>query len=169
MEIKLAKLNENMENQLKSFIYNSPDLPDIYKLIDNDFYKTVTELENYSNGLNLPENFVPYTVFYALDENTKDIVGQVSVRHSLNEYLRFRGGHIGYYVTPSSRKAGVGTKILEQTLKFCREINLDKVLITCNEDNIGSNKIILNNRGIFESTEIDPDGIFFNRYWISLI
>lgn len=104
MGIKLVRLEYDMEDKVKKFINESPYLPEIFKLVDNDFNKTVHAYENYSNGINLPEGFVPYTMFYALDIDTDSIVGQVSVRHELNDYLKFRGGNIGYYVCPNQRK-----------------------------------------------------------------
>ncbi len=168
MGIKLVKLSSSMEIKLRDFLLESPDLPEVFKLIDNDFNKTVQEYENYSNGINLLKGFVPYTIFYAVDTNTNNIVGQMSVRHELNDYLKFRGGHIGYYVCPSQRKKGIGTKMLEQVIGFCKDINLDRILITCDESNIGSNKIILNNGGVLESKEIDSNGVEFNRYWINI-
>ncbi|MGL6106150.1 GNAT family N-acetyltransferase [Romboutsia sp.] len=116
----------------------------------------------------MPEGFVPYTIFYALDIDTNNIVGQASVRHELNDYLNFRGGHIGYYVCPNQRKKGFGTEMLNEALRFCKELNLNKVLVTCDETNIGSNKIILNNYGILDSKDIDSDGVNFNRYWINI-
>ncbi|MBC6002632.1 GNAT family N-acetyltransferase [Paeniclostridium sp. NSJ-45] len=168
MGIKLVKLSNSMEIKLRDFLLESQDLPEVFKLIDNDFNKTVQEYENYSNGINLPKGFVPYTIFYAVDTNTNNIVGQMSVKHELNDYLKFRVGHIGCYVCPSQRKKGIGTKMLEQVIGFCKDINLDRILITCDESNIGSNKIILNNGGVLESKEIDSNGVEFNRYWLNI-
>lgn len=168
MRIKLVRLDYDMEDNIKKFINESPDLPEIFKLIDNDFNKTVHEYENYSNGINLPAGFVPYTMLYSLDINTNSIVGQASIRHELNDYLKFRGGHIGYYVCPNQRGKRFGTEILKEVLELCKEFELNKILITCDESNIGSNKIILNNSGVLDCKEIDSNGVKFNRYWINI-
>lgn len=168
MRIKLVRLDYDLEDKVKKFINESQDLPEIFKLVDNDFNKTVHAYDNYSKGVNLPEGFVPYSIFYALDIDTNNIVGQISVRHKLNDFLKFRGGHIGYYVCPNQRKKGFGTEMLSEILEFCKEIELNKVLVTCDETNIGSNKIILNNHGALDSKDIDSNGVKFNRYWINL-
>ena len=58
---------------------------------------------------------------------------------------------------------------LKMTLPFCREIGLDKVLITCIDGNIGSEKTILANGGIYESTIHEPiENVDLKRFWITL-
>jgi len=57
-------------------------------------------------GVNLPDGWVGSTFLVAdLDEQ---IIGRVSIRHELNEFLRTRGGHIGYCVLPAYRRRGIG-------------------------------------------------------------
>lgn len=123
MGIKLVKLSNSMEIKLRDFLLESHDLPEVFKLIDNDFNKTVQEYENYSNGINLPKGFVPYTIFYAVDTNTNNIVGQMSVKHELNDYLKFRVGHIGY-VRHVVNRSPLGRKLTLSVEKF----NLNVVL-----------------------------------------
>ena len=54
-------------------------------------------------------------------------------------------------------------------LPFCREIGLDKVLITCMDGNIGSEKTILANGGVYESTVHEPnENEDLKRFWIEL-
>lgn len=50
---------------------------------------------------------------------------------------------------------------------MCAELNLQKVLITCDKDNIGSAKTIQNNYGVLEN-EIQTSNIAetLQRYWI---
>ena len=47
-----------------------------------------------SQGLDLPEGYVPDTV-YVLENDEGDYVGIVNLRHCLNEALRQGAGHIG--------------------------------------------------------------------------
>ena len=57
--------------------------------------------------------------------------------------------------------------MLKMALPFCGSIGLDKVLITCNDDNIGSEKVMLANGGEYESTVFEPEeGVNLKRYWI---
>ncbi|MFR4767024.1 MAG: GNAT family N-acetyltransferase, partial [Paraclostridium sordellii] len=74
---------------------------------------------------------------------------------------------IGYSVRPCERKKGYATEILRQNIINCKEYGLDKVLITCDYDNVGSEKVILANGGVFES-DIEADGTIKKRYWIKL-
>ena len=169
MKIKLVLLHPDMEERIYKFIGESPDLPSIFTLVDNDFIKTVKTYYDHSHGIDLPDNYVPYTVFYAIDIESGNIVGQISIRHKLNTSLKFRGGHIGYYVSPKYRNMGIGTQMLSKSIEYCKYIHLDKVLVTCDEKNIGSNQIILHNHGILDSKGLDLDEIRFNRYWIDVV
>ena len=66
------------------------------------------------------------------------------IRHELNEFLLKIGGHIGYGVVPEKRRKGYATSMLQKSLSYAKNIPLDKVLITCDEDNFGSIKVIEN-------------------------
>ena len=91
------------------------------------------------------------------ENNTKGI---------LNICLNY-GGHIGDGVRPSERRKGYATKIIGLALKECQKLNIDKVLLVCDKDNIGSAKSIKNNGAILEN-EIVKDGKTIQRYWIEI-
>lgn len=93
-----------------------------------------------------------------------DLIGFVSFRHSIdNEFLRTEGGHIGYSIRPAYRRQGHASRALGLTLARAREIGLDRVLLTCDEDNLGSARTIESQGGVFESMY----GVK-RRYWIAL-
>ena len=46
-------------------------------------------------------------------------------------------------------------------------LGINKVLIVCDKDNVGSAKSILNNSGVLEN-EVVVDGVVEQRYWITL-
>ena len=97
------------------------------------------------------------------------VVGMIQVRHYFNDYLSEYGGHIGYSVKLSERRKGYATAMLSAVLPYCREIGLDRILITCVDGNIGSEKAILNNGGVYESAVIEPnEKIRLKRFWIDL-
>lgn len=132
--------------------------------IDND----IISLINRHKGINLPDGWVPDSVLFMFDELNNTIIGIVSIRHSLTNTLKFRGGNIAYYIKPSQRNKGYANKILSLALKYCNEmLCLDKVLITCSKNNIGSIKTILNNGGILHSEDIDNKEEF-QRYYINI-
>ena len=124
-------------------------------------------LAEHERGENLPENHVPSTFLFAF-AGTR-IVGRVSIRHSLNQYLERFGGHIGYVVVPEYRRQGYATEILRQSLQIAHQkLGLKRVLVTCDDDNVGSAKTIEKNGGVLESIVTCPDGDKpKRRYWIA--
>ena len=95
--------------------------------------------------MNLPEQHVPSTFLVA--DIDGQIVGRVTIRHELNDFLRVEGGHIGYCVLPGFRRRGYATEILRQALIVARSIGIDRVLVTCDDDNAASIAVIEANGG----------------------
>ena len=92
------------------------------------------------------------------------VIGFLMLRRSLdNEFLRTQGGHIGYSIRPDRRRLGHASRALGLALAEARAIGLDRVLITCDTDNIASARTIEKQGGVFESTYGDK-----RRYWIDL-
>ena len=106
------------------------------------------------------------SIYFAFAEDK--IIGTIAVRHALNDSLINSGGHIGYSVRPSERRKGYGTKMLALALEKARGLGLDKVLITCDKDNIASAKTAVKNGGIMENEIAEETGNILQRYWITL-
>jgi len=117
-------------------------------------------------GLNLPEGYVPATMLWLIDKG--EFIGRIQIRHK--EPVLVCSGHIGYYIRPSKRKMGYGKKILEMALPEAQKIGLKKVLLTCNDDNIGSIRIIESNGGVLENiVDGEKEGEKKKRrYWIKI-
>ena len=130
------------------------------------FGRYLEVLAERERGENLPANHVPSTFLFAF-AGTR-IVGRVSIRHSLNPHLERVGGHIGYVVVPGYRRQGYATAILQQSLQIAHQkIGLKRVLVTCDDGNVGSIRTIEKNGGVLESIVTGPDGdIPKRRYWI---
>ena len=77
------------------------------------------------------------------------------------------GGHIGDGIRPSERRKGYATKMISLASEECKRRGMDKSLLVCDKDNIGSVKSIDNNGGVLES-EVLEDGRLIQRYWIML-
>lgn len=93
----------------------------------------------------------------------------LSIRLELIGYLERYGGNIGYSVRPSFRQQGHAKRMLAMALPLCRELGLKKLLITCLEDNIASERTIRANGGIYESTVYDESkDVRLKRFWIEL-
>ena len=113
------------------------------------------------------ETHVPATHLWAVAED--ELVGRISIRHELNDALRIEGGHIGYDTVPSFRGRGVATEMLRQALPVARTLGLTEVLITCDDTNAASIRIIERNGGVLRETK----ALAANRppkryYWITL-
>jgi predicted acetyltransferase len=123
-------------------------------------------LKQQARGENLPPDHVPSTFLFAFDASR--IVGRVSIRHKLNDFLLRVGGHIGYVVVPEFRRRGYATVILRLALRIAHEqLGIDRVLVTCDDDNVGSIRTIERNGGILEDVVSQRDlEKPRRRYWI---
>ena len=124
----------------------------------------IKQLEDHRAGINLPRRFVPSTFLIA--EVDGDLVGRTSIRHRLNEFLLHEGGHIGYGVLPTHRRRGYATEILRQSLIIVRSMGVDRTLVTCDDDNIGSIRAIEACGGQLENVVTNEQGAPRRRYWI---
>ena len=135
--------------------------------VADDFGEYLKRLKSWSEGRDLPGGYVANTYLVGVVED--EIVGRLSLRHTLNDFLRRFGGHIGYGVIPSQRKHGYATEMLRQALPVAKSLGINEVLITCDDDNIPSQKVIKSNGGVFENKVPNPDTDQLTyRYWIDL-
>lgn len=96
-------------------------------------------------------------------------VGRVGIHHTLTDGLRVFGGHIGYDTRPSFRGRGVATAMLRCALPVARALGLSRVLITCDDTNVASIRVIERNGGALEATRsLDPARPLKRYYWIAL-
>lgn len=122
------------------------------------------KLREESEGKGLPEGWVPRTLYWLIDAD--EYIGEVSIRHYLNDSLRKIGGHIGYVIRPSKRRQGYGKKILELALPKAKELGIERALLTCIASNIASKKIIESAGGVFEREAPGENGPR-HYYWIA--
>jgi predicted acetyltransferase len=169
MNLKLVKASFDYKRQICNMLdewYSTGEkiIPYAIRKVDYhvfDNYCASVEEKDTSNGL------VPDSTFFCLDVDRDVMVGAVNIRHYLNESLLLNGGHIGDGVVPSERRKGIATAMIGLALDECRKLEIDRVLMVCDKNNVGSAKSILNNGGVLEN-EIVVDGILEQRYWIDI-
>jgi predicted acetyltransferase len=139
--------------------------------IEGDFAGYVAAITDQRGRIRLPNGEivpkVPFSVLWLVEGD--QFIGEASIRHELNAYLMQEGGHVGYGIRPSRQRQGYGRLILALTLEECRAVGLERVLVTCLQDNVASARIIEANGGQLENVIPDPAGRGpLRRYWISL-
>ncbi|ABR48399.1 GCN5-related N-acetyltransferase [Alkaliphilus metalliredigens QYMF] len=113
------------------------------------------------------DGLVPATTYMAISIDGGRLIGMIDIRHRLNDSLLNLGGHIGYSVRKPERQQGYATEMLELALIECVKLNIKKVLITCDKDNVASAKTIIKNGAELEN-EISEGNRITQRYWITL-
>ncbi len=111
--------------------------------------------------------YVPQSTYFCYDDSTQRMVGAVSIRHYLNDYLLHFGGHVGDGIRPSERNKGYGKAMIALALDKCKEMGLVRVLFVCDKVNVASAKIIVANGGELENEKMHDDRIV-QRYWITI-
>ena len=174
MNLKLIKLTKEYESALAEMIEEWKKDQEInhtnhspWAIFRNDYHDFDYYLENLEVKSE-NDGKVPDSVFFLLDEDRNRLLGAVNIRHRLNESLLREGGHIGDGIRPSERRKGYATEMIRLALIECRKLGIDKVLMTCEKDNIGSAKSIIKNGGILENEFVNSDGEIEQRYWITL-
>jgi predicted acetyltransferase len=138
------------------------------ELARTDFGAYVRHLHDRSQGRDLPAGYVPVTTFWLVKDNQM-ILGESQLRHSLTPDLETCWGHIGYRIRPSQRRKGYGILLLKLTLEKARGLDIQRVRMICDKDNIGSARIIERNGGRLSGSGVDPkSGTITSQYWIEL-
>jgi predicted acetyltransferase len=135
--------------------------------ITNNFEGFLHQERKLQRPYTIKPGFVPHTNFWLIDGS--EYIGQLSIRHQMNDLLLKIGGNIGYQIRPGKRRQGYGKIILHLGLNKAREMGITRALVTCDENNIASKKVIEYNGGKLENV-VDVEGSPHKklRYWIDL-
>ena len=147
---------EYYKHHVTTYYFTDPTSCDIFEKFDN-----------YRNERNLKPDRVGEDKFWLVDDEKAYFIGEIAVRHRLNEALLQRGGHIGYGVRYSEWNKGYGTRMLALALERAKELGIPRVLITCNDDNPASARVMEKNGFTLEDKVLvtrDGETILTRRY-----
>ena len=174
MNIELIRLTTEYREQLfemltewKNDIIENHTNMSPWKIWANDFHDLECYIKSLDTRKKEENGWVPDTTLFCLDKDRNIFVGAVNIRHYLNDELLKTGGHIGDGIRPSERRKGYATAMIALALEECKKLGIKRVLMTCDKNNIGSAKSIINNGGVLEN-EVEEDGHIEQRYWIQL-
>ena len=139
-----------------------------YGMTDADSVDIFEKYDNYRHERNLKPDRVGSHYYWLVDDERACFIGEIAIRHRLNDALAVRGGHIGYVVRCSKWGQGYGTLMLKLGLEKAKALGLDKVLITCDERNIASARVMEKNDCQYADTVDCDDGSRTRRYWKTL-
>jgi len=138
-----------------------------YGLSDAAAYDILQKFENYRTEQNLKPDRVGAHFFWLVDDETDYFIGEISVRHRLNTVLERYGGHIGYGVRFSEWNKGFGSLMLELALPEAKKIGLSNILITCDDHNIASARVMEKNGFVLQDrieNSLDGKTFLTRRY-----
>lgn len=130
----------------------------------DDWQGYLAHLADERAGVRLRPGRVPATFLVADVDGA--LVGRVSVRHTLNDALARVGGHIGYAVRPAYRCRGHATAMLRRSLVLVRSVGVESALVTCDDDNVASARVIERCGGVLQDLVTTDDGPPKRRYLV---
>lgn len=166
MTLKLRELRPEDETQARKLQEEFAAEDFNFLLAEGSWEEIMRYHADAEAGIYPKPGFVPASFLVAEVDGV--IVGRVSIRHELNDFLAIDGGHVGYGVGKDYRRRGYATEILRQSLEILRVIGVDRALVTCDDDNEGSIKTIEACGGELQD-KIGAEGeTLTRRYWIDL-
>ena len=153
--------HEYVENNVSTYSFTDPSSCDIFAKFDR-----------YRMERNLPPDRVGEDKYWLVDDEKTYFIGEAAIRHRLNDALAQRGGHIGYGVRYSEWNRGYGTKMLGLALEKAKEMHISPVLITCNDDNLASARVIEKNGFVLGDkimVSVDGEDHLTRRYWKTIL
>jgi len=173
MTLKLVRYDEVIEENYIDYIsewelHEEKVIPSAARRDGHSFSEMMNKWKEDETDIPVSKGFVPATLYFLTDINGR-ILGGIHFRHYLNERLYQNGGHIGYGVRKSERQKGYAQEMLKLLIEKIKELDneIDKVVVTCDDDNIGSAKTIENCNGIMQDKVIFENELT-RRYWITI-
>ena len=129
-----------------------------YHFTDSSSCDIFEKFDNYRFERSLPPDRVREDKYWLVDDERAYFIGELALRHRLNDALLSGGGHIGYGVRYSEWNRGYGTMMLAYAIERAKELGIKTLQITCNDDNIASARVIEKNGFILIDKPVVSDG-----------
>jgi predicted acetyltransferase len=171
MTYRLVRYDEINESEYEDYIsewerINEHVVPWSSKRKGKSFHELMIQWQEDETDIAYANGFVPSTLYFLIDDNNR-IIGAIHFRHVLNQRLMDNGGNIGYGIRASERKKGFAALMLNLLLEKIDDGELEKVMVTCDEDNVASAKTIEKCGGLLQDKVMFED-VWTRRYWINL-
>jgi predicted acetyltransferase len=171
MNLKLIRYDEINEENFIEYIsewetHGETVIPSATRRDGRPFSEIMNKWREDETDIPVSKGFVPATLYFLIDNNGR-ILGGIHFRHYLNTRLHQNGGHIGFGIRKSERQKGYAHEMLKLLLEKIKLLDIDKVMITCDDNNIGSAKTIESCNGILQDRVVFENDLT-RRYWIML-
>lgn len=171
MNLRLIEYSQISEKQYTNYIEEWEQsgekiVPAASRRNNNSFNDLIETWNENETDVMYAKDFAQSTLYFMIDSDGR-IYGAIHLRHELNNGLLQRGGHIGYGIRPCERRKGYASTMLGLLLKLIKPKSYERVLATCDDDNIASIKTIERNNGILQD-KVMVKGSLIRRYWIQL-
>lgn len=169
-KIKLVKVSAEYSDEIMKYKSEFPDDRERVTY-DPDRIPGMDYFEKYDNvfdWLKFCETMSDKLTWYmSIRECDDKIIGFIVFRHKLeydDDDIEF-ASNFGYSIRPSERRKGYAKEQLRLGLEKAKSFGNDKVRIVCRDTNIGSNKTIIANGGVYiDSIYGEISGLNINRY-----
>lgn len=114
----------------------------------DDYLQWLIKSDNISNGIGLEDWMVPQNIYWLYIDGKPVGMGKLRIR--LTDSLRADGGHCGYGIVSSQRNKGYGKILLKMIIKKAKELRIESILLTIENENTASIKTAISNGGVVE-------------------
>lgn len=172
--LKLIPPSEKYADQIKAYREEFLTEGDILHGASNlsqfaDPFEWLQFVKNLQMKETCPPGWSPARPFLCVRQEDDRVVGMIHICYELNDYLFHYGGHIGYSIRKSERGKGYATQQLRLALVECMNMEIERVLITCDRNNEASKRTILSVNGVLENEVFDEsDQTMTQRYWVTI-
>ncbi|WP_210603323.1 GNAT family N-acetyltransferase [Brevibacterium oceani] len=163
-ELLLRAPNRDDEATLRQFHEQLRAEDFSFLLAEGSWDDILSTIAREARGIDLPPDRV--RAEFLIAEVAGQPVGRTSIRYELNDFLFEFGGHVGYAVAPEFRRRGYARQILARSVERLRTAGVTDVLVTCDETNTASARVIEQGGGVLDDVREVGDGPAKRRYWI---